>query len=443
MEPELQVLPMLVYLLIYQEYESTTGNDKLSEKLEYAILKLQKWKELKEGLKAAQVLQSLEKNKEGTEQEKNESVTSYYDRLLQVYQQSSGMRNPLGEAMPAFVTNVGYGLQQSIQTHLQTSFVCWQQEPIDKVLAAARKMNGSSLTSFLLLGLSDNPTIQIFLFVLFFRIYLVTFIGNMILITACIYDPKLHTPMYFFLCNLSFIDVCYSSVIVPNMLVQLIVGGKISFLECATQMYAYLLFACAECVLLAVMSYDHYIAISFPLHYTVIMRRYVCITMVVCCWLNGNLMAFMGVFTIMRLPFCGHNIIDNFFCESTTLVKMVCADTSVPEMVIFVGGLIELVIPSLFILVTYICIIHVILAIRSSESRSKTFSTCASHLVVVIIFYSNGISMYLKPKSANQDKIISVFYTITPPMLNPMIYSLRNKDVQIVLQKATTQSLFH
>ncbi|XP_078504456.1 olfactory receptor 2D2-like [Lissotriton helveticus] len=304
-------------------------------------------------------------------------------------------------------------------------------------------MNGSSVTSFLLLGLSENPTIQISLFVLFFSIYLVTVIGNIILVTVCIYDPKLHTPMYFFLCNLSFIDICYSSVIVPNMLVQLLVGGKISFSECATQMYTYLLLGCAECVLLAVMSYDRYVAISFPLHYTTIMRRSVCITMVVCCWINGNLMAFMGVFAILRLPFCGHNVVDHFFCESTALVRIACGNTFVAEMVIFVGGIIVLLIPSIYILFTYICIIKTIMAIRSSEGRLRTFSTCGSHLVVVIIFYSTAISMYFKPKSANQDKMISVFYTMTPPMLNPMIYSLRNKDVKMVLQKATTKCLFH
>ncbi|XP_078504457.1 olfactory receptor 2D2-like [Lissotriton helveticus] len=299
-------------------------------------------------------------------------------------------------------------------------------------------MNDSSVTSFLLLGLSENPTIQIILFVLFFFIYLVTVIGNIILITACIYDPKLHTPMYFFLCNLSFIDICYSSVIAPNLLVQLLVGRKISVSECATQMYTYLLFACAECVLLAVMSYDRYVAISFPLRYTTIMRRSVCITMVVCCWINGNLMAFMGVFATLRLPYCGHNVINHFFCESTALVKIACGNTFVAETVIFIGGIIVLLFPSIFILFTYVSIINTIMAIRSSEGRLRTFSTCGSHLVVVIIFYGTAISIYLTPKSVNQNKMFSVFYTMTPPMLNPMIYSLRNKDVMRVLQKSTT-----
>ncbi|XP_078504458.1 olfactory receptor 2D3-like [Lissotriton helveticus] len=302
-------------------------------------------------------------------------------------------------------------------------------------------MNGSypsSVTEFLLLGLTEDSKIKSLLFMLFLPIYLVTVMGNVLLVAACIKDPRLHTPMYFFLGNLSFIDIFYSSAILPNMLVQLLVSIKISFVACGTQMFSYLLLASTECVLLAVMSYDRYIAITFPLNYVNIMSKNVCTTLVICSWLNGSLMAFLGAMSALRLPLCGHNIIDHFFCESTALAKIACGNTFISETVNFIGGVIVLLIPVFFILFTYLRIIITILGIRSSGGRRKAFSTCASHLVVVTIFYSTAISMYMKPVSkstTNQDKVISVFYTVMPSMLNPIIYSLRNKDVKMALKK--------
>ncbi|XP_069090671.1 olfactory receptor 2D3-like [Pleurodeles waltl] len=307
--------------------------------------------------------------------------------------------------------------------------------------------NRSAATDFLLLGISEDPNVQIVLFVLFFIIYLITIIGNAILITVCTCDARLHTPMYFFLVNLSFVDICYSSVTVPNMLVQLLlVGRKIDFSACATQMYTYILMAGTECVLLAVMAYDRYVAITFPLRYTVIMSRSVCITLGVCCWLCGSLTGLLDTFFTIRLPLCGASVINHYFCEATAFLKIVCVDTFIAEMVIFSVGIVVLLIPSLIILFTYIQIVSTIMGIRSAEGRCKAFSTCASHLIVVTMFYTTAIFLYMKPvsrDSGNQEKVFSLFYTVTPPMLNPMIYSLRNKDVKVALQKLLHRHIFH
>ncbi|XP_069461147.1 olfactory receptor 2D3-like [Ambystoma mexicanum] len=305
--------------------------------------------------------------------------------------------------------------------------------------------NISSAPGFLLLGLSEHPKVQVLLFVFFLIIYLATILGNTVLITACVHDSRLHTPMYFFLVNLSFLDICYSTVTVPNMLVQLLYRSRMSYSRCAAQMYTYLLLGCTECVLLAVMGYDRYVAISFPLRYTVIMRMPVSITLAACCWFIGSLMALLDTVFTLELPLCASNVINHFFCEATALLKMACSDTYVAEMVIFSVGIFVLLIPSLFTLISYVRIIATIMGIRSTQGRYKAFSTCASHLTVVTIFYSTAIFMYMKPvskNSANMDKMISVFYTVTPPMMNPVIYSLRNKDVKMALQKITQRGIF-
>ncbi|XP_078504453.1 olfactory receptor 2D3-like [Lissotriton helveticus] len=308
--------------------------------------------------------------------------------------------------------------------------------------------NGSVISEFLLLGLTEDPNLKIILFVLFLVMYIVTLIGNTILITAWIHDRRLHTPMYFFLGNLSLLDMCFSSVIVPYLLAQLLVRRTISFNACAFQMYIALFLGGTECVLLAVMAYDRYVAIVFPLRYTVIMSRPVCITLASCCWLSGSVMSLLDTFFTLRLPICGAKIINNFFCEVPTLLKMACVDTFASEMVIFSAAIFMVLIPSFFTVISYTQIIITIVRLRSSEARLKAFSTCASHLIVVTIFYSTVISMYMRPSSKtseneNQDKMIAVLYTVTPPMLNPIIYSLRNKDVKMALQKLTSRQMFH
>ncbi|XP_078504460.1 olfactory receptor 2D3-like [Lissotriton helveticus] len=307
------------------------------------------------------------------------------------------------------------------------------------------KRNGTLVTEFLLLGLSENPKIETFLFVLFLAIYVATLFGNAILLTACVYDQKLHTPMYFFLGNLSFIDICYSSVTVPNMLVQLLGRKHISFFACAVQMFVNLLLGCTEGLLLSVMAYDRYVAITLPLRYTVIMRNSVCLSMVIFCWISDSLVALVVTIVALRLPLCGRNVIDHFICEATAFLKISCVDTFFAEMVIFSAATYVLVFPCIFTILSYTRIIITIVRISSAEGRYKAFSTCASHLIVVTMFYSTAISMYMKPTSKNsesQDKMVSVFYTISPPMLNPMIYSLRNKDVKMALQKIIQRNIF-
>ncbi|XP_078504452.1 olfactory receptor 2D3-like [Lissotriton helveticus] len=306
--------------------------------------------------------------------------------------------------------------------------------------------NQSLIAEFLLLGLTKDHDMKIILFVLFLLMYLLTLIGNSILITAWICDPHLHTPMYFFLGILSFVDICFSTVIVPFVLDQLLDGRAVSFNGCAAQMYIHLLLGGTECVLLGVMAYDRYVAIVFPLRYTVIMSTPVCITLTSCCWLSGGLMALVDTFFTLQLPLCGAKIINHFFCEVLSLLKMACVDTFVTEMVIFSAAIFILLIPSLFTAISYTRIIITIVRIRSSEARLKAFSTCASHLIVVTIFYTTAISMYMRPaskNSENQDKMLSVFYTVTPPMLNPMIYSLRNKDVKRAVRKLFCKQCFH
>ncbi|XP_078504482.1 olfactory receptor 5AR1-like [Lissotriton helveticus] len=308
------------------------------------------------------------------------------------------------------------------------------------------KWNGSSVTEFVLLGLTADPNLQTAFFVVFLLMYTIALIGNTMLITACITEPKLHTPMYFFLVNLSFLDVGYSSVIVPEMLVQFFLVRKtMTFSRCAAQMFFSFLLGITQCVLLAVMAYDRYVAISLPLRYNIIMSKSVCMNLLAFCWLSGCVGGVLDTVFPLTLSFCGHNVIDHYFCEGTAIVKLSCVDTFITEMVMLSVGTYDLLIPSLFIFISYICIIIAILKIRTSAGRYKAFSTCASHLIVVTMFYSTAIYIYMKPtskKSANLDKIVSVFYTVTPSMLNPMIYSLRNNDVKMALLQVTRRRIF-
>ncbi|XP_078504477.1 olfactory receptor 2D3-like [Lissotriton helveticus] len=308
------------------------------------------------------------------------------------------------------------------------------------------KRNTSIVTEFILLGLSEDPKVQMFLFVLFLVIYVVTITGNLFLITACIRDPHLHTPMYFFLANLSFIDICYSSVIVPNLLNQLIVSRRMSFSGCALQMYTYLLLACTESMVLAIMAYDCYVAITFPFQYTVIISQSVCRMFISCSWISGSVLALLSVVYTLQLPLCGNNVIQHFFCEATTFLKMSCVGTFIPQVMFVIVAIFSLMAPTLVILISYIRIVITVIVMPSSEGRYKAFSTCASHLTVVTMAYGSAMSLYLKPVSKtanNQDKAASLFYTVMPALLNPMIYSLRNKDVKMALRNVIVGNIPH
>ncbi|XP_053781131.1 olfactory receptor 2D2-like [Desmodus rotundus] len=305
-----------------------------------------------------------------------------------------------------------------------------------------RQTNQTQVTEFFLLGLSDNPHNQQLLFILFLGVYLVTVVGNLLLMSLVQADSLLHTPMYFFLCNLSLADLCFSTNIVPQALVHLLSRKKvISFTRCAAQLLLFLIFGGTQCALLAVMSYDRYAAICNPLHYPSIMTWRVCAQLAVGSWTSGILVSVVDTSFTLKLPYTGSNSIAHFFCEAPALLSLASTDTWTSEMAIFLMGVVLLLLPVSLILVSYGHIIVTVVRMKSAAGRLKAFSTCGSHLVVVILFYVSGIVTYMTPKSSKeQKKLVSVFYAMVTPMLNPLIYSLRNKDMKGALRKVATRN---
>nr|XP_006122802.1 olfactory receptor 1009-like [Pelodiscus sinensis] len=305
--------------------------------------------------------------------------------------------------------------------------------------------NHSEATEFILSGLTDHPKLQAPLFALFLLIYVITLVGNGGMILLITTDSRLHTPMYFFLRNLSFSDLCYSSVIVPEMLHIFLAKRKsISRTACAVQMYFFLHCVDIESLLLAVMAYDRYVAICNPLLYTVIMSRQRCNLLVAGVCAVGLVDSVTLTCSIFRLSFCSSNIIQHFFCDCSPLLVLSCSDTRTSEILIFVSTCCSIVISLVTILVSYICIFSTILRIRSAEGRYKAFSTCASHLCAVGMFHGTQLYICFRPISSysvEMDKIPSVFYTVVIPMLNPLIYSLRNREVKDAVRKAKNKLL--
>ncbi|XP_072813825.1 olfactory receptor 5AP2-like [Vicugna pacos] len=300
--------------------------------------------------------------------------------------------------------------------------------------------NQTEVTEFILLGLSDNPDLQVVLFGLFLFIYTATMVGNLGMIVLIKIDPCLHTPMYFFLSSLSFVDVSYSSSVTPKMLVNLMSENKIiSFNGCAAQFYFFGSFLGTECFLLAMMAYDRYAAIWNPLLYPVLMSGRICSLLVTTSFLAGFGNAAIHTGITFRLSFCGSSKINHFYCDSPPLLKLSCSDTHINGIVTMAFSSFNVISCVVIVLVSYLCILIAILRMPSLEGRQKAaFSTCASHLMAVTIFFGTILFMYLRPTSSysmEQDKIVSVFYTVVIPMLNPLIYSLKNKDVKGALQK--------
>ncbi|XP_045872605.1 olfactory receptor 2D3-like [Meles meles] len=308
--------------------------------------------------------------------------------------------------------------------------------------------NQTFVTEFVFLGLSQDLQTQILLFTLFLVIYLLTVLGNLLIILLIFMDSRLHTPMYFFLRNLSFADLCFSTSIVPQVLVHFPVKRKIiSFFGCMTQIIVFLLVGCTECALLAVMSYDRYVAVCKPLHYSTIMTQKVCLHLTIGSWASRALVSLVDTTVTFQLPYQGQNIINHYFCEPPALLKLASADTYGTEMAIFAMGVVILLAPVCLILVSYWNIISTVIQMQSREGRLKAFSTCGSHLIVVVLLYGSAIFAYMRPNSKTtkeKDKIISVFYTVVTPMLNPIIYSLRNKDVKgaLSLRKLPERKFF-
>ncbi|XP_049747900.1 LOW QUALITY PROTEIN: olfactory receptor 5F1-like [Elephas maximus indicus] len=298
------------------------------------------------------------------------------------------------------------------------------------------RKNCTSLTEFILLGLADTLELQITLFLLFFVIYTLTVLGNVGMILLIRVDSRLHTPMYFFLANLSFVDVCYSSTITPKMLVDLLSEKRtISFAGCFLQMYFFIALATIECILFGLMAYDRYVAICNPLLYSLIMSRTVCLKMAAGAFAAGLLNSMVNTSHVSSLPFCGSNIIHHFFCDTPPLLKLSCSDTRLNESIFSTFAGVNMVGALLVILTSYSYIFFSMFRMHSGEGRRKAFSTCASHLTAIILFYATSIYTYLRPSSSyslRQDEVASVFYTVVIPMLNPLIYSLRNKEVKKV-----------
>ncbi|XP_019490109.1 PREDICTED: olfactory receptor 2D3-like [Hipposideros armiger] len=299
--------------------------------------------------------------------------------------------------------------------------------------------NQTSVAEFILLGLSQDPKIQILLFCVFLIIYLLSIFGNLLIIILIQTDSQLHTPMYFFLKNLSFADLCFSTSIVPQMLVHFLVKKKsISFAGCSLQIVVFLLAGCTECALLAVMSYDRYVAVCKPLHYSTIMTQRVCVQLATVSWISGAFVCSVDSAFTLCLPYQGQNVVNHYFCEPPALLKLASADTYKAEMALFSMGMVILLAPASLILVSYWHIISTVIRMQSGEGRHKLFSTCGSHLTVVVLYYGSGIFAYMRPNSKTmneKDKVISVFYSVMTSMLNPIIYSLRNKDVKGAFRK--------
>ncbi|CAI9558327.1 unnamed protein product [Staurois parvus] len=289
--------------------------------------------------------------------------------------------------------------------------------------------NETLVQEFVLLGLSSDPRTQTILFVAFLVIYIIILVGNILIITVTTTDSCLQTPMYFFLTNLSFMDICVSTTSVPRMLKDLLAEKKtISYAECVTQMYISLSLGECECILLAVMAYDRYIAICYPLHYTTVINRLVCIRIALGTWICGFLLSVCHVILTLNINLCGRNEINHFLCEVPEVLSLGCEDIVIVEYVIFIVG----------VLILIIRIILNILKITSVAGQKKAFSTCGSHMIVVTMFYGSAMAVYMKSRSkssADIDKIITVFYFIITPMLNPLIYTLRNKEVKSALRK--------
>ncbi|XP_030042463.1 olfactory receptor 6F1-like [Microcaecilia unicolor] len=300
--------------------------------------------------------------------------------------------------------------------------------------------NQSTVTTFVLLGFSIYPELKSVLFLVFCLVYTLTIAGNITIIVIIKNDPHLHTPMYFFLTNLSLLEICYTSNIVPKMLSDILTENRsVSMLACITQLYFFGSLGSTECFLLGVMAYDRYLAICHPLRYRSLMNNKVCVHLAASSWLSGFLATLIAVSLISQLHFCGPNKIKHFFCDLQPVLKLSCSDTFITETIAGTFASIILLGSCLLTVGSYVQIISTILRIPSSEGRQKAFSTCISHLTVVIIFYGAMIFMYVKPTTANSfgfNKILALLYTVVTPLLNPFIYTLRNKDVKKALRKA-------
>ncbi|NXJ71670.1 O5AU1 protein, partial [Rostratula benghalensis] len=305
------------------------------------------------------------------------------------------------------------------------------------------KANYTVAFEFVLLGFTTREDLQVTCFVLFLAIYVVTLVGNLGVITLIRIDSCLHTPMYFFLSHLSFLDVCYSSTIIPQTLSNFLVEKKvISFVRCATQLFSFAACATTECYVLAAMAYDRYVAICNPLLYPVVMSQRLCVGMLAGAYLAGVISSTIHTVSIFRLPFCQSKRVNHFFCDGPPLLALSCSDTRVNEVMLSVMVGFNVLSTTVFILMSYSLVLSTVLRLHSMAGRHKAFSTCASHLVSIALYYGSSLFVYLHPgslrgrQSLEHDKVGSMLYSIVVPMLNPLIYSLRNRDMKRAMRKA-------
>ncbi|XP_077915545.1 olfactory receptor-like protein OLF4 [Halichoerus grypus] len=307
--------------------------------------------------------------------------------------------------------------------------------------------NDTQISEFLLLGSSEDPELQPFLFGLFLSMYLITVFGNLLIILAVSTDPNLHTPMYFFLGNLSLVDICFTSTTVPKMLVNIQTQSKvITYAGCVTQIYFFILFAVSEIFLLSVMAYDRFVAICHPLHYTVIMNPRLCGLLVLVSWIMCILNSLLQSLMMLRLSFCTQFQIPHFFCELNQMIQLACSDTFLNNLVMYFAAVLLGGGPFAGILYSYSKIVSTIHGISSALGKYKAFSTCASHLSVVSLFYCTVLGVYLSsasPQSSHASAVASVMYTVVTPILNPFIYSLRNKDMKRALKAFFVKETLH
>ncbi|KAM9095519.1 olfactory receptor 1361-like [Sarcophilus harrisii] len=305
--------------------------------------------------------------------------------------------------------------------------------------------NQSEVTKFILLGLSKEPEQERLLFSFFMLMYLITVLGNLVIILAIRIDSRLHTPMYFFLSNLSVVDICFTSTTIPKMLINHLSKNKaIPYGKCLTQTFFFSWLIGTDSVLLASMAYDRYVAICAPLHYTMIITPRVCVFLVSVSWIWTCINSLIHTTSLSQLSFCGHNEIHHFFCDLSALIKLACSDTFINDLLIYTVGGLTAVVPFIGILISYIHIFMAVLRIPSTGGKRKAFSTCGSHLTVVCLFYGTIIGVYFSPTSshtAQKDTAVAVMYTVVTPMLNPFIYSLRNSDMKGALRLLFTSKL--
>ncbi|XP_054849717.1 olfactory receptor 1020-like [Eublepharis macularius] len=308
-----------------------------------------------------------------------------------------------------------------------------------------QKTNLSAITNFTLLGFGDQPGLQVLLSLIFLGIYILAMAGNLIITILIVIDVHLHTPMYFFLGNLSCLEICYTSTILPRLLFSLLTGDKtISVQGCIAQYFFFGSLASSECYLLAVMSYDRFLAICKPLRYTSLMSGRICLGLITVSWMSGLLSNTIITSLLLKQSFCGPNEIEHFFCDLAPVLKLSCTNTSLVKLVIFILASMDTIPPFLLTLISYVCIIISVLKMKTKASRHKAFSTCSSHLIVVTLFYGSLICVYIIPETntlKGLHKTFSLFYTVFTPMLNPIIYSLRNKEVKIAFYRTASKAV--